>query len=73
MLNAINKIHLSGDSYTDIQTLFNNCIGYTFIRAKVESAPSSENKLLSSLELSILLFFSITPIIALTLRLFQVA
>ena len=27
MLNAIKKIHLSGDSFTDIQTLFNNCIG----------------------------------------------
>lgn len=27
MLKAMKKIHLSGDSYTDIQTLFNNCIG----------------------------------------------
>lgn len=29
MLNAIKKIHLSGDSHTDIQTLFNNCVGYS--------------------------------------------
>lgn len=28
ILKAMNRIHLSGDSYTDIQTLFNNCIGY---------------------------------------------
>lgn len=27
MLKAINSIHLSGDSYTDIQTLFNHCCG----------------------------------------------
>ena len=36
MLNAINKIHLSGDSYTDIQTLFNNCIGYSDIASLQE-------------------------------------
>ena len=29
MLKAMNRIHLSGDSYTDIQTLYNNCIGYS--------------------------------------------
>ena len=29
ILQAMNKIHLSGDSYTDIQTLFNNCMGYS--------------------------------------------
>ena len=27
MLNAIKKIHLSGDSYTDIHTLFSKCVG----------------------------------------------
>ena len=27
MLRAMNSIHLSGDSFTDVQTLFNNCIG----------------------------------------------
>lgn len=27
MLKAMNSIHLSGDSYTDIQTLFNHCSG----------------------------------------------
>ena len=38
MLNAINKIHLSGDSYTDIQTLFNNCIGYSDIASLQEDS-----------------------------------
>ncbi|WP_316636791.1 hypothetical protein, partial [uncultured Ruminococcus sp.] len=27
MLRVMNSIHLSGDSYTDIQTLFNRCYG----------------------------------------------
>lgn len=29
MLKAMDDIHLSGDSYTDIQTLFNRCGGYS--------------------------------------------
>ena len=29
MIRAMQSIHLSGDSYADIQTLFNNCIGYS--------------------------------------------
>ena len=29
ILQSMNKIHLSGDSYADIQTLFNSCSGYS--------------------------------------------